>query len=61
MKTLNFKFNEEELAVLRNVLRDHILDLRIDEITYKRVGLSTSSTRKDLLLTDSILSKLNNI
>lgn len=61
MKTLNFKFNEEELAVLRNVLRDHILELRIDEITYKRVGLSTSSTRKDLLLTDSILSKLNNI
>lgn len=61
MKTLNFKFNEEELAVLRNVLRDHILELRIDEITYKRVGLSTSLTRKDLLLTDSILSKLNNI
>lgn len=61
MKTLNFKFNEKELAVLRRVLRDHILDLRIDEITYKRVGLSTSSTRKDLLLTDSILSKLNNI
>lgn len=61
MKTLNFKFNEKELAVLRKVLRDHILDLRIDEITYKRVGLPTSSTRKDLLLTDSILSKLNNI
>lgn len=61
MKTLNFKFNEKELAVLRKVLRDHLLDLRIDEITYKRVGLSTLSTRKDLLLTDSILSKLNNI
>lgn len=61
MKTLDFKFNEKELAVLRKVLRDHILDLRIDEITYKRVGLPTSSVRKDLLLTDSILSKLNNI
>lgn len=61
MKTLNFNFNEKELAVLRKVLRDHILDLRIDEITYKRVGLPTSSTCKDLLLTDSILSKLNNI
>lgn len=61
MKTLNFKFYEKELAFLRKVLRDHILDLRIDEITYLRVGLSTSATRKDLLLIDSILSKLNNI
>ena len=61
MKTLNFKFNEKELAVLRKVLRDHILDLRFDEITYKRVGLSTSSTCKDLLLTYSILSKLIHI
>lgn len=61
MKTLNFKFYEKELAFLCKVLRDHILDLRIDEITYLRVGLSTSATRKDLLLIDSILSKLNNI
>lgn len=59
MKTFNFEFNEQELAVLRKVLTNRILDLRFDEITSKRVGLSTKSICKQLLLTDSILSKLN--
>lgn len=58
MKTFSFEFNEKELAVLRKVLRQSVLDLRVDEITFKRVGLSTKSIRKELLLTDSILSKL---
>lgn len=58
MKTFSFEFNEKELAVLRKVLRQSVLDLRVDEITYKRVGLPTKSICKELLLTDSILSKL---
>lgn len=58
MKTFSFEFNEKELAVLRKVLRQSVLDLRVVEITYKRVGLPTKSIRKELLLTDSILSKL---
>lgn len=58
MKTFSFEFNEKELAVLRKVLGQSVLDLRVDEITYLRVGLSTKSIRKELLLTDSILSKL---
>lgn len=58
MKTFSFEFNEKELAVLRKVLGHRILDLRMDEITSKRVGLPVKSIRKELLLTDSILSKL---
>ncbi len=58
MKTFSFEFSEKELAVLRKVLGHRILDLRMDEITSKRVGLPTKSIRKELLLTDSILSKL---
>lgn len=58
MKTFSFEFNEKELAILRKVLHQCVLDLRVDEITSKRVGLPTKSIRKELLLTDSILSKL---
>ena len=58
MKTFSFEFNEKELAVLKKVLRQSVLDLRVDEITYKRVGLPTKSILKELLLIDSILSKL---
>lgn len=59
MRTFNFEFNQQELALLRKVLANRVLDLRLDEINSKRVGLSTSSIRKQLLLTDSILSKFN--
>lgn len=59
MKTFSFEFNEKELAVLRKVLGNRVLDLRIDEITSLRVGISTKSIRKELLFTDSILSKLS--
>lgn len=58
MNTFSFEFNEKELAVLRKVLGHRILDLRMDEITSIRVGLPVKSIRKELLLTDSILSKL---
>lgn len=61
MKTKTFQFSVEELSLLREVLSNHISDLRIDEITLVRVGLSAKSVRKELLLSDSILSKLNNI
>lgn len=59
MKTFSFDFNEKELAILRKVLGYRVLDLRMDEISSKRVGLSTNSIRKELLFTDSILSKLS--
>lgn len=59
MKTFNLVFNEKELALLRKVLSIRVLDLRLDEINYKRVGLSTRVIRKLMLLNDSILSKLS--
>lgn len=59
MKTFNLVFNEKELAVLRKVLGYRVLELRMDELSSKRVGLSTNSIRKELLFTDSILSKLS--
>lgn len=59
MRTFSFDFNEKELAILRKVLGNRVLDLRMDEITSLRVGMSTKSIRKELLFTDSILSKLS--
>lgn len=59
MKTFIFEFTEKELSVLRKVLGNRVLDLRMDEITSLRVGMSTKSIRKELLFTDSILSKLS--
>lgn len=61
MKTKTFQFSVKELSLLRKVLSNHVSDLRIDEITFVRVGLSAKSVRSELLLSDSILSKLNNI
>lgn len=61
MTTKTFQFSVKELSLLREVLSNHISDLRIDEITFVRVGLSAKSVRKELLLSGSILSKLNNI
>lgn len=59
MKTFNFEFTEEELSFLRKVLGNRVLDLRMDEITSLRVGTSVKSVRKEILFTDSILSKLS--
>lgn len=59
MKTFKFEFNEKELSVLRKVLGNRVLDLRMDEISSLRVGMSTKSIRKELLFIDSILSKLS--
>lgn len=59
MKTYNFEFNEKELSVLRKVLGNRVLDLRMDEIFSLRVGMSTKLIRKELLFTDYILSKLS--
>lgn len=59
MKNFKFEFNEKELSVLRKVLGNRVLDLRMDEIASLRVGMSTKSIRKELLFTDSILSKLS--
>lgn len=61
MKTKTFQFSDKELSLLRKVLSHRVLDLRVDEMTSVRVGLSAKSIRKELLFTDSILSKLNNI
>lgn len=59
MKTYNIEFTEKELSVLRKVFYNRVLDLRLDEITSLRVGMSTKSIRKELLFIDSILSKLS--
>ena len=59
MKIKTIQFSANELSLLRKVLSNHVSDLRIDEITSVRVGLSAKSVRKELLLSDSILSKLN--
>ena len=59
MKIKIIQFSANELSLLRKVLSNHVSDLRIDEITFVRVGLSAKSVRKELLLSDSILSKLN--
>lgn len=59
MKIKTIQFSANELSLLRKVLSNHVLDLRIDEITSVRVGLSAKSVRKEILLSDSILSKLN--
>lgn len=59
MKIKTIQFSANELSLLRKVLSNHLSDLRIDEITSVRVGLSAKSVRKELLLSDSILSKLN--
>lgn len=59
MKIKTIQFSANELSLLRKVLSHRVLDLRMDEITSLRVGMSTKSIRKELLLTDSILSKLN--
>lgn len=61
MKTKAIQFSDKELSLLRKVLSHRVLDLRFDEMTSVRVGLSAKSIRKELLFTDSILSKLNNI
>lgn len=59
MKIKTIQFSANELSLLRKVFSNHVSDLRIDEITCVRVGLSAKSVRKELLLSDSILSKLN--
>ena len=59
MKSFKFEFNEKELSILRKVLGYRVLDLRMDELSSLRVGMSAKSIRKELLLTDSILSKLS--
>lgn len=58
MKAIDLSFNDKELSLLRKVLTNRILDLRLDELTSMRVGLPTKSIRKELLFTDSLLSKL---
>lgn len=59
MKTFNFEFTKEELSVLRHLLKAHISDVQMDIILNSRVGLPIKSSRKELLFTDSILSKLS--
>lgn len=59
MKTFNFEFSKNELSFLRKLLNSGISDLRIEVITSQRVGLSTKSLLKELLLAESILSKLS--
>lgn len=61
MKTKNFQLSDKELSLLCKVLSSRVLDLRLKEMTSVRVGISAKSIHKEIVFTDSILSKLNNI
>lgn len=56
MKTLNL--SRRELSVLRLALCQRILNLQIDELNNRRVGLSTHKIHKEIVFADSLLAKL---
>ena len=55
----SFKINDLELSALRVALNKRLLNLRLDEMSFERCGLSTDSIHKELVVVDSILSRLN--
>nr|QJB21562.1 MAG: hypothetical protein [Microvirus sp.] len=56
MKTLYL--SRKELSVLRLALCQRSINLQIDELKNRRVGLSTAKIRKQIVFNDSLLSKL---
>lgn len=56
MKTLNL--SRKELSVLRLVLSQHLINLQIDELSNRRVGLPTGKIRNQIVFADSLLAKL---
>lgn len=55
MKTLNL--SRKELSVLRLALCQRIMNLQIDELNNRRVGLPTGKIRKQIVFADSLLAK----
>lgn len=56
MKILNL--SRKELSVLRFALCQRLMNLQIDELNNRRVGLPTGKIRKQIVFVDSLLAKL---
>ena len=56
MKTLNL--SRKELSVLRLALSQRLINLQIDELNNRRVGLPTGKIRNQIVFADSLLAKL---
>ena len=56
MKTLNL--SRKELSVLRLALCQRLLNLKLDELSNKRVGLSTDKIHREIVFADSLLARL---
>ena len=57
MKTL--ELSEMECAALRLALTKRLLNLRLDEMSFKRLDMSTTSIHSEILVVDLLLSKLS--
>lgn len=56
MKTLNL--SRKELSVLRLALSQRLANLQIDELSNRRVGLSTDKIHSEIVFADSLLARL---
>lgn len=56
MKTLNL--SDLDCAALHVVLTKRLLELRLDELSFERVGKSSASIHSEIVVIDSLLSKL---
>lgn len=56
MKTLNL--SRKELSVLRLALSQRLMNLRLDELTSRRVGMSTDKIYREIVFADSLLARL---
>lgn len=54
-----FTFTDSELTEIRMVLTRRSLDLRLDELSFADRGLPIDSFHNELVVLDSILSKLS--
>lgn len=56
MKTLNL--SDLDCAALYVVLTKRLLELRLDELSFERLGKSSASIHSEIVVIDSLLSKL---
>lgn len=56
MKTLNL--SDLDCAAFRVVLTKRLLELRLDELSFERVSKSSASIHSEIVVIDSLLSKL---
>ena len=54
-----FTFTDSELMTIRMVLTRRALDLRLDELSFVESDLPIDSFHNELVVIDSILSKLS--